>query len=216
MNGMKKQRFVLVSLWLVSCAIVFLIGGKLSQTSGQDVSSPRENDLRPQTRDGSASVPPRGSSGFDSSAGRKLQRRTDRGSVSAARNLGETIDSIMDNDNALSRSKLLLSFIAQLTADDYPQVVKALVEKDFDGKLPNDYFMVIRSWTKVDPSAAMEFATNERKKKFDRVAVLRCWASYDVEGVTQWLEANVPATSRRWDMEEVNTVARNLLLEGGP
>lgn len=197
---MKKDRFTIPILWLLSCAIVFLIAGKVSQPPEKDVPSLGENDSRLQIRR---------SSGSDLSAGRKSQRQTGRTSLLAANDLEETIDSFMVNDDSLSRSKNLLTFVGQLTAEDYPEFVNALIKKDFDGKLFTDYLFVLRSWTRADPSAAMEFATKERKNKYDKLAVLRHWASYDKEGISQWIEDNVPDVNyRRWDMEEVSYGAR--------
>lgn len=197
---MKKDRLTVPSLWLLSCAIVFLIAGKTTQTPEEDFSSPREKDFRLQEL---------GSSASDSLARRKSQRQIRQASLFAVNDLEESIDSIMANDETLSRSEDLLTLVSQLRAADYPQVLKALIKKDFDGKFFTDYLFVLRSWTQADPYAAMEFVTRERKNKYDKLEVLRHWASYDREGASQWIETNVAeVSSRRWDLEEVSYGAR--------
>lgn len=197
---MKKDRFIIPALWLLSCAIVFLIAGKMSQTPEKNFSSLEENDSRLQAR---------GSSATNYLGRRKSQRRISRASLLAESNLEKTIDSIMANDDNFSRSEDLLTLVNRLTVEDYPKVLKALIKKDFDGQFFTDYLFILRSWAQADPSAAMEFVTRERKDKYDRLEVIRYWASYDRKGISQWIEANVPnENSRRWYLEEASYGAR--------
>jgi hypothetical protein len=100
------------------------------------------------------------------------------------------LDSIVRNENALDRYRLMLSFIDGLAPDDFEAAVSEFRGMGMTGQRFGEYSMLLSAWAKVDPIGALAYAKENTGTPFATDTIIATWASNDPEAAIRWAEEN--------------------------
>ncbi|MCP5535627.1 MAG: hypothetical protein H7A51_05250 [Akkermansiaceae bacterium] len=176
---MNTSRFLIPSLWIISLATAFVIGGKLS-TSSDRASSPSDDpaDRRPSFRQSGSNA-----NGV-STTRRSAANRGPTTNAGSGRELN--ITDIARTDDPIARTHDLLQLISRLGAADFAQVVADFRELGMTRERMSEYSMLLHAWAQVDPLGALEYAENNTGSPYARQTILASWAANDPEGALAW------------------------------
>lgn len=100
------------------------------------------------------------------------------------------LEEIVRGEDPLQRNRALLNWIDQLDADEFEDAVAQFRELGITERRYGEYALLLSAWAKVDPMAALDYATANTRGGFATHTILSTWASEDAEGAIQWAEAN--------------------------
>ncbi len=139
------------------------------------------NDRMSTSRDGRDS--PR------SSAGRPSRAGGDRSSATIDERL-EAMEMIVRGENALDRSRAMLSWIDSLAPSEFEAAVARFRSLGLTQERMGEYAMLLTAWAELDPLAALAYTTENTRGGMATGTVLTAWASRDPESAIAWAEAN--------------------------
>lgn len=126
------------------------------------------------------------------SDGRNAPGRPTRATDRAASTFGERLDEmeqIVRGENALDRSRAMLSWIDSLSPDEFEDAVARFRSLGITGARMGEYAMLLTAWAEVDPTAALTYTTENTRGGMATGTVLAAWATRDPESAIAWAEA---------------------------
>lgn len=185
---MKPKTYALFGL--LAAAVGGFLAGRISVPSRQE-SAEAGNENRTSHRRTTGET----SDGTTQSANARkssslIERRTGQGGRATASASAASISSIIRNEDALERYRLLMAHIDGLGVDDFEKAVAEFRELGMTESRYGEYAMLLSAWAKADPNAALEFARANTSSPFATDTILSAWASRDPEAAIRWAEAN--------------------------
>lgn len=119
-----------------------------------------------------------------------------RASRTAGERSAKTIDErlvkmeeIVRGENALDRSRAMLSWIDSLAPSEFEAAVAKFRGLGITEERMGEYAMLLTAWAEVDPMAALAYTTANTRSGIATGTVLAAWASRDPESAIAWAEA---------------------------
>lgn len=181
-----KAKILPAALTVIVGSIGFMIG-RNSQSS-----SPAE------TVSTSGSTSSFRSGGSDSSAASTSRRSsaTARVGIEKSATSGSTVDpmarlqEIKTITDPLERTRLWLQLVDSLSPEQFEDFVAAYRAEGIAPENMGDYAMLLTAWAKVDPQAALDYASKNTGSPFARQTILAAWAAIDPNSAISWAKSN--------------------------
>lgn len=90
----------------------------------------------------------------------------------------------------LERTRLWLQLVDSLSPEQFEEFVAAYRAEGIPPERMGDYSMLLTAWAKVDPQAALDYASKNTGSPFARQTILASWASYDPSSAIAWAKSN--------------------------
>lgn len=90
----------------------------------------------------------------------------------------------------LERTRLWLQLVDSLSPEQFEEFVAAYRAEGIEPERMGDYAMLLTAWAKVDPQAALDYASKNINNPFARQTILAAWAGYDPNSAISWAKAN--------------------------
>jgi len=90
----------------------------------------------------------------------------------------------------LERTRLWLQLVDSLSPEQFEEFVAAYRAEGIPPERMGDYAMLLTAWAKVDPQAALDYASKNTNNPFARQTILAAWAGYDPNSAISWAKAN--------------------------
>jgi hypothetical protein len=177
---MNLSRIIIPAAWLLSIAVAFIIGGKISPSSEKQSASSAGNSsdyISPRRRASEESTP----SARKGTASRQTSSRSSR---------DLEITSIVNNDDPIARASDLLKLIGTLGASDFQAVVADFRALGITRERMGEYGMLLHAWAKVDPLGALDYAEAQTGSPFARQTILASWATDDPDSAVTWAKGH--------------------------
>lgn len=100
------------------------------------------------------------------------------------------LEAIMRGENPLDRNRALLAFIDQLGPGDFEAAVAQFRSLGITDSRYGEYALLLSSWARMDPLAALAYAKANTKGRFATSTILTSWASADPQAAIRWAEEN--------------------------
>lgn len=178
-------------LALGACSLVGFLAGRISSDAGPQANSSPESlqgggpPLSPRVASrGEAPIGPRGQG--QSSA----RDRSTAAGPAAEQNLTARMERIMAEPDPLERAESWLRFVKDLDRDEVAAVVADFRDKDLARGNLTEYAMLLGAWTRHDPYAALDYASENTGTPFARQTILTSWATRDPLAAMRWAEQN--------------------------
>jgi hypothetical protein len=110
--------------------------------------------------------------------------------VKANSNVVDAVRDIARHEDPLARNAALLALIDTLGADEFESVVGAFRELGITNERRGEYAMLLTAWAKMDPDAALTYASENTGGTFARNTILATWAGENPEAAIAWAENN--------------------------
>lgn len=178
-----KQALILPAAVLGAAALAFIAGRATAPgpdaapSAGVDGVPPRSD--RPATAI-RGDAPGRGLARLD----REATPRIDRESAT------DEMSRILGGIDPLSRTQAWLDFVNSLGAGEFENVIAEMRERGLQTENMEAYSLILTAWAKVDPLAALDYASENTGSPFARNTILTEWARTDPEGAILWAESN--------------------------
>ena len=99
------------------------------------------------------------------------------------------MEEIVRGENALDRSRAMLSWIDSLAPSEFEAAVAKFRSLGLTEERMGEYAMLLTAWAEVDPMAALAYTTANTRGGMATGTVLAAWASRDPESAIAWAEA---------------------------
>lgn len=163
--------------------------GRLSAPAGNadDSGSPQANTRALRNGSGSAmgDLSPRSSDRHASSLSERRAQAAGFSKTAAAK-----LETIVRNEDAVERYRLMLSFIDGLAPDGFEDAVGNFRSMEMTEERLGEYAMLLSAWAKVDPIGALDYAKKNTQNPFATDTILAAWASKDPEAAIRWAQEN--------------------------
>jgi hypothetical protein len=100
------------------------------------------------------------------------------------------MEEIVRGENALDRSRAMLSWIDSLAPSEFEAAVAKFRSLGLTEERMGEYAMLLTAWAEVDPMAALAYTTKNTRGGMATNTVLAAWASRDPESAIAWAESN--------------------------
>lgn len=90
----------------------------------------------------------------------------------------------------LERTRLWLQLVDSLSPEQFEEFVAAYRAEGIEPERMGDYAMLLTAWAKVDPQAALDYASKNINNPFARQTILAAWAGYDPNSAISWAKSN--------------------------
>ena len=185
-----KAKILPISLALILGTISFIIG---RNTAGTSAAAQASNDE--QQSKGSLSA--RGSSGSASESTSQARRTgsttTERSGNSSTKGQVDPLQrlaEISDISDPLDRTRQWIQFIDGLSESEFEGVVAQMRESGQSQENMEEYAMLLTAWAKVNPLAALDYASKNTQNPFARQTILAAWASTNPSAAISWAKEN--------------------------
>lgn len=182
-----KTKILPAALTVIVGTIGFMIGRNSNSTtaSTEPSTAGSTSSLRSGGVDGGSTSEARRSS-TTSRAGVEKSGTSASGKIDPMARLQE-LKNIAD---PLERTRLWLQLVDSLSPEQFEEFVAAYRAEGIPPERMGDYAMLLTAWAKVDPQAALDYATKNTGNPFARQTILAAWASYDPNSAISWAKAN--------------------------
>ncbi len=99
------------------------------------------------------------------------------------------MEEIVRGENALDRSRAMLSWIDSLAPSEFEAAVAKFRSLGLTEARMGEYAMLLTAWAEADPMAALAYTTANTRGGMATGTVLAAWASRDPESAIAWAEA---------------------------
>ena len=99
------------------------------------------------------------------------------------------MEEIVRGENALDRSRAMLSWIDSLAPSEFEAAVAKFRSLGLTEARMGEYAMLLTAWAEADPMAALAYTTANTRGEMATGTVLTAWASRDPESAIAWAEA---------------------------
>lgn len=100
------------------------------------------------------------------------------------------MEEIVRGENALDRSRAMLSWIDSLAPSEFEAAVAKFRSLGLTEARMGEYAMLLTAWAEADPMAALTYTTANTRGEMATGTVLTAWASRDPESAIAWAESN--------------------------
>lgn len=100
------------------------------------------------------------------------------------------MEEIVRGENALDRSRAMLSWIDSLAPSEFEAAVARFRSLGITDARMGEYAMLLTAWAELDPMAALAYTTENTRGGMATGTVLAAWASRDPESAIAWAETN--------------------------
>jgi hypothetical protein len=183
-----KAKILPASLAAIVGAIGFIVGRNTQNNAAADQGSTAgaASSLR---SNGAGSA---GMSASDARRGSASARMgVDKSATSGAK--GDPMARLQELKNItdpLERTRLWLQLVDSLSPEQFEEFVAAYRAEGIPPERMGDYSMLLTAWAKVDPQAALDYASKNTGSPFARQTILASWASYDPSSAIAWAKSN--------------------------
>jgi hypothetical protein len=184
-----KAKILPITLTVIVGTIGFIIG-RNSGTSTTDSASVGSSTSGVSSNNTSAA-----SSDFASSTRRSAATARSGTSTADRPSLtkgtpADRIQALKDITDPIERARMWLQIIESLSPEEFEGFVAAYRADGMAMERMGDYAMLLNAWAKVDPNAALDYASKNTGNPFARQTILAAWAGYDPESAISWAKAN--------------------------
>lgn len=130
-----------------------------------------------------------GGSSRRDTASRTPRMGSDRSTATIDERLAK-MEEIVRGENALDRSRAMLSWIDSLAPSEFEAAVAKFRGLGITEARMGEYAMLLTAWAEVDPMAALAYTTVNTRGGMATNTVLSAWASRDPESAIAWAESN--------------------------
>lgn len=185
---MKSKLPVYLSLWGISIGAAFFAGKSLSPEKGVEENRQPTKSLS-QSMVGSGGTI---STSAESTSGRASARaRLDAAPmVKRGSTPEQMIEDIARFEDAIERNNALLALIDSLGPSEFLSVVDAFRQLGITQDRWGEYEMLLTAWAKINPTEALDYASENTQGGFARNTILSTWASTNPDAAIAWAEAN--------------------------
>lgn len=174
-----------------ACLAVGLGGFLIGKVSGDGGASNEADKLLTRSRqissDGSASG--NGADGRNAPSSRSNRTGASRSDSTFDERLSK-MEEIIRGENALDRSRAMLSWIDSLAPSEFAAAVDRFRNLGLTEARMGEYAMLLTAWGQTDPTAALAYTTEKTNGGMATGTVLTAWASRDPEAAVAWAKAN--------------------------
>lgn len=181
------NRNILLTAILVLTAGAAFMAGRASNSSASDQSSTAGSTPPPRRERATPASP--ASAAFPPGTTIKAGDRAESDFRSDLTRIDEMVG-IMATTDPLSRTQEWLDFVNTLDPARFEEVVDKFRSKGLTKGYMTEYAMLLTSWAKSDPLAALDYASENTGTPFARNTILTSWASSDPNGAILWAKAN--------------------------
>lgn len=183
-----KAKILPISLAAIVGAIGFIVGRNSQQSADAD---------KGVVSGGTSSQRSSGSSlaGASSSDARRsatgARAGMEKSGMSSSK--GDPMDRLQELKNIvdpLERTRLWLQLVDSLSPGQFEEFVAAYRAEGIPSERMGDYAMLLTAWAKVDPQAALDYASKNTGSPFARQTILAAWAAYDPNSAIAWAKSN--------------------------
>ncbi len=100
------------------------------------------------------------------------------------------LEELKNINDPLERTRLWLQLVDSLSPEQFEEFVAAYRAEGIPPERMGDYSMLLTAWAKVDPQAALDYASKNTGSPFARQTILAAWASYDPNSAISWAKSN--------------------------
>lgn len=98
----------------------------------------------------------------------------------------ERLSDIVRIADPLERQRSLMELIDTLSPDQFAAVAEQYHQLDHFGETRGEYDLILRSWAKADPLAALDFVGQQGNGRKGSSAILSTWAATDPAAAERW------------------------------
>lgn len=132
-----------------------------------------------------------GESGGESrNASRRERREVGERTGRSTEPVGERLAAIVRMGDPLDRQTALMAMLEKLGPGEFAAVAEQYRLLDHYGKSGGEYDLILRSWAKADPLAALEYTMAQPNGRGAAGVVLSAWAGRDAAAAENWALAN--------------------------
>jgi len=182
---MTKASSLTLAAVLVASSAAFFVG---RATAPSDESS--DTASAPSVRVGRSDRSARDSAAGPRETSRLDSRSSERSGTARMESPGEEMQRIIGGVDPLERTQAWLDFINTLDPEQFESVVAEFRESNHTREHMAEYGMLLTAWAKVDPLAALDYASEHTGTPFARNTILASWAANDPNGAIAWAEQN--------------------------
>lgn len=175
-----------------ACLAVGLGGFLAGKLTGGSGSGSEANELLERTQQASnqrTSSNRDGDSSRRDTASRTSRTGGERSTATMDQRLAK-MEEIVRGENALDRSRAMLSWIDSLAPSEFEDAVAHFRSLGLTQERMGEYAMLLTAWAEVDPTAALAYTKENTRGGMATSTVLSAWASRDPESAIAWAEAN--------------------------
>ena len=182
---MNSKPVLFTSIWAASLGAAFFIGKSIqpeNQENTQNSSSFSSASSSNKTINSSS-----GTQSNTSSARARLEAAP---MVRKGSSVEQIVKDIAPSNDAIERNNALLALIDSLDPGDFASVVASFRELGITRQRQGEYEMLLTAWAKVDPSQALDYASENTGGAFAQNTILSTWAVTNPDAAIAWAEAN--------------------------
>ncbi|MFM2171135.1 MAG: hypothetical protein RI957_1364 [Verrucomicrobiota bacterium] len=183
-----KAKILPISLAAIVGAIGFIVGRNSQQSADAD-KGVVSGGTSSQRSSGSSLAGASSSDARRSAAGARAGM--EKSGMSSAK--GDPMDRLQELKNIvdpLERTRLWLQLVDSLSPGQFEEFVAAYRAEGIPSERMGDYAMLLTAWAKVDPQAALDYASKNTGSPFARQTILAAWAAYDPNSAIAWAKSN--------------------------
>lgn len=102
----------------------------------------------------------------------------------------DRLSSLVRISDPFERQRALMDLVDSLSPGEFAGVAEQFREFDHLGDTRGEYAMILGAWAKVDPLAALEYASQNPSGKRGSATILSTWAGIDPAAAERWALAN--------------------------
>lgn len=184
---MKYCSFLRTAAWLVAIVAAYVIGRTQTENISVEQNPFAQTSPKPQ-RNSSREVEER--------AG-KLSRLERNPFISDTEDKANTVRQIVRIADYAERMSAMLDFISILDAEDFEIAATALTDLGINSAASSQELETLFvAWAKLNPEAAIRFASEETDRPYNQYAILAVWAKNNLEAAIDWSNQNADSSRK--------------------
>ena len=102
----------------------------------------------------------------------------------------ERLKALSEVNDPLERARLWLQLVESLDESQFEEFVAAFRAEGMSSERMGDYAILLTAWAKINPVAALDYASKATGNPFARQTILASWAATDPESAIAWAKSN--------------------------
>lgn len=178
---------------LLSHTVVFVSGAALSLAVFHSATESGDHPGREGHPGGSTGGSGSGRATAGGTSGRLHHGQTEgkvRGAGRQSQPAAARLAGIIRMGDPLARQVALLQLLERLEPDEFAAVADTYRSLDHFGQSGGEFDLILRSWAKMDPMAALDYTINRQQSRGATAVVLAAWAGNDAAAAESWALGN--------------------------
>jgi len=179
-------------VWACTLGLAFYIGRQNGRKSGQAAQSPVKEEQTQMHADPAKRTQVQVKSNTTNYAYVPSQSQKVNDQFYSRDSRGAHINLLqqMKTGDPVMRANAFSTALQNLTEENLPEVLEAFDTLPKGFTRYNELRMLLHAWAKMDPEAAIEYASNlsRQERRFGKMTALSSWASADSEAALAWAE----------------------------